>query len=88
MPARPKRSLEDLQRLFGVLMEKDADGKLILPPPKVGDVLISASRFGSPTGHGKPVRMRKGCPTIRDAEHARKHKLRKISHASRKANQK
>lgn len=37
-------------------------------------------------GNAEPVRLRPGVPTIRDAEHAAKHRRRKAVRASRKRN--
>ena len=34
----------------------------------------------------RPVRIKPGCPPVRDAEHARKHRKRKAARAARKVN--
>jgi hypothetical protein len=37
-------------------------------------------------GSGRPVRLKPGCPPVRDAEHQAKHRKRKAARASRKRN--
>jgi len=42
--------------------------------------------IGLHSGRAKPVRLHPNTPPVRDAEHKRKHKLRKISNESRRRN--
>jgi hypothetical protein len=42
--------------------------------------------IGLHSGRGTPVRLHPNTPPMRDAEHQRKHRLRKISNASRRRN--
>jgi hypothetical protein len=81
-----ERGADKLRALFGVLPEHDEEGNLLAPPRHVWDVLIRGADFGEPGGRGKPVRLKAGCPPIRDAEHQRKHRLRTIARASRRRN--
>lgn len=84
--ARQERGTEHLRAVFGLVIEHDEEGNALPPPFNVVSALIGAGRFGDPSGHEKPVRMKAGCPVVRDAEHRRKHRLRKISRTSRKRN--
>lgn len=69
---RQQRGIDTLSSLFAV------------STPKVMRAIMGGS--GSQSGRGTPVRMRNGCPPVRDQEHQRKHKRRKISKASRRRN--
>ena len=84
--AAHERGADKLRALFGVLPEHDEAGNLRPPPPRVWDVLLRSIDVGEPGGRGRPVRLKAGCPPIRDAEHQRKHRLRKIANASRRRN--
>ena len=41
---------------------------------------------GLQTGRAKPIRLHPNTPPVRDREHQRKHRLRKISNESRRRN--
>jgi hypothetical protein len=83
---RQEAGVDRINTAFGMTIQRDADGNLLPPPPNVLRVLAFASDHGDPSGRGRPFRMRPGVPPIRDAEHQRKHVLRKISHDSRRRN--
>lgn len=70
--ARQQRGIDEIASLFAV------------PTPKVMRAILGGS--GDQSGRGTPVRMRAGCPPVRDREHQRKHKLRKIRNESRRRN--
>lgn len=67
--ARQQRGIDRVAALFAV------------PTPKVMRAIAGGS--GDQSGRGTPVRMRPNTPPVRDPEHQRKHKLRKISNRSR-----
>jgi hypothetical protein len=81
-----EREADRLRALFGVLPEHDEEGKLLPPPRRVLNALIRAGAFGESGGRGRPVRLKAGCPPVRDAEHQAKHRARKRAHESRRRN--
>jgi hypothetical protein len=81
-----ERGVDRLNALFGVLPEHDEEGNLLPPPSRVWDVLVRGAEVGEPGGRGRPVRTHPGTPPVRDADHQRRHRLRKISHESRRRN--
>jgi hypothetical protein len=81
-----ERGVDTLRALFGVLPEHDEEGNLLPPPPRVWDVLVRGADVGESGGRGRPVRLHPNTPPVRDAEHQRRHVLRKISRASRRRN--
>lgn len=83
---RQAAGVERLNEAFGVAIRHDDDGNLLAPPAAVFTALARSSAFGDPGGRGRPVRLHPNTPPLRDPEHARKHRLRKIARASRRRN--
>lgn len=75
--AAHERGRMRLASLFGVHPDDDS-------PPRVWAVLLSP--LFKAAFDQTPVRTKPGTPPLRDPEHRRKHRLRKIAHKSRRRN--